>query len=149
MSELDIQTNPENRVEPLTSAPTDIPMEVRIEQYIKLRDIIKQADDAHKAKMAPARESLEKLNGIMLDHLNKIGGDSVRSKSGTVYRTTKRSASLEDPDAFMHFVTSTERFELIDRKANVKAVEDFAQENGILPPGVKMTSQQVVGVRKS
>jgi hypothetical protein len=124
-------------------------MEVRIEQYIKLRDLIKAKDDAHKAAMAPIRETLEVLNNVMLQHLNAIGGDSVRSASGTVYRTAKKSASLEDAEAFMNFVIEKERFELLDRKANAKAVEDFISENGIMPPGVKMSVTQVVGVRRS
>lgn len=155
--ELEIQTNPEDRgpseqptIEPLkTAAPQELPISVRIEQYIKLRDLIKAKDEAHKKAMAPAREALEKLNGVMLEHLNQIGGDSVKSESGTVYRTMKRSASLEDADAFMRFVVDKERFELLDRKANVNAIEDFVKENGIMPPGVKLSSTQLVGVRRS
>lgn len=130
------------------SAPT-MNIEQRVEQYIKLRDIIKQKDDEHKKAMEPAREALDKLNALMLQHLNSIGGDSVKSASGTVYRTVKQSASLEDADAFMRHVIGSEAWELLDKKANVSAVSAFVSENGVLPPGVKMTSTQVVGVRRS
>lgn len=133
-----------------TTAPApQINIEHRIEQYIQLRDIIKKLDDEHKAKMKPYRETLETLNGVMLDHLNTIGGDSVKASSGTVYRTTKKSASIEDGDAFMRHVIGSEAWELLDRKANASAVEAFVEENGVLPPGVKWSSTQVVGVRRA
>lgn len=125
------------------------PIETRIGQYVQLRDKIKAEDDAHKEKMKPYREALEKLNGVLLDHLNKIGGDSVKASTGTVYRTVKKTASLEDADSFMRHVIGSEAWELLDRKANATAVEDFVKENGVLPPGVKFNTTQVVGVRRS
>jgi len=132
----------------MTTAPTETDINIRIGQYIKLRDVIKEQDDAHKAKMQPYREALEKLNAVMLDHLIKIGGDSVSSPAGTVYRTTKRSASLEDSDSFMRHVIGSEDWDLLDKKASVAGVEAFVNEHGVLPPGVKWTSTQVVGVRR-
>ena len=129
--------------------PTQIPINTRIDQYVKLRDLIKEQDDAHKKKMEPYRNALEQLNSVMLNHLNQIGGDSVKSEAGTVYRTTKRSASLEDADQFMRHVIGGEHWELLERKANVTAVQAYVDENGVLPPGVKWTSTQVVGVRRS
>ncbi len=121
----------------------------RIEQYIKLRDLIKAQDDAHKAKMQPYKDTLEKLNGLLLTHLITVGGDSVKTQHGTVYKTTRRTASLEDADTFMRHVISTEQWELLDRKANSTAVDAYVQENGVLPPGVKQSSITQVGVRRA
>jgi hypothetical protein len=124
-------------------------IDVRIQQYLKLRTLIEEQDRAHKEKMKTYRDTLEQLNSLLLNHLNTIGGDSVKTEFGTVYKTTKRSASLEDPDQFMRHVIGSEAWELLDRKANVTAVEEYVKENGVLPPGVKMSSTQVVGVRKA
>lgn len=123
-------------------------IEARIEQYVKLRDLIKEKDDAHKAAMKPYREALEALNNIILDLLNKSGGDSIKTKSGTAFKTVKRTASLEDPERFMDFVIAKGAFELLDRKVNITAAEDFAKENGVLPPGVKVTAQAAVNIRR-
>lgn len=123
-------------------------IETRIDQYVKLRDLIKQKDDEHKEQMAPYRDLLDKLNSTLLDYLNKAGADSAATKVGTVYRTVKESASLEDADSFMRHVIGTESWELLERKANLAAVREFVTENGALPPGVKMSSIQVVGVRR-
>jgi hypothetical protein len=123
-------------------------IEERIEQYVKLRDHIKKLDDAHKESMAPFREGLEKLNAILLHHLNTIGVDSAKSGSGTVYKTNKESVSLEDPSAFMRHVIGTENWDLLERKANLTACKAFAEENVTMPPGVKFSSTAVVGVRR-
>lgn len=131
------------------AAPQQISIEKRVEQYIMLRDRIKAEDDAHKEKMAPYRQLLEQLNGVLLSHLQTVGVDSAKTGAGTVYKTTKRSASLDDADAFMRHVIGSEAWELLDRRANLAAVEAFVTENGVLPPGVKWTSSQVVGVRRS
>lgn len=121
----------------------------RIQQYVALRDKIKEEDDAHKEKMKPFRETLEMLNSLILDLLNKSGGDSIKTKFGTAYKTVKRSASLEDADKFMSYVIDKGAFDLLERKVNVTAAEQFAAENGVLPPGVKVTSTSVVGVRRA
>ena len=68
----------------------------RVEQYIRLRDEIKRREDVHKSEMKPFKDALEKLNGVLLDHLNQINGDSVKTQTGTVYRTAKKSASLPE-----------------------------------------------------
>lgn len=133
----------------MTTVTPQVNIEKRIEQYIKLRDHIKSLDDAHKATMAPFRETLEKLNAVLLNHLNTVGVDSAKSASGTVYKTMKESVSLEDPSAFMRHVIGTENWDLLERKANLTACKAFAEENVTMPPGVKFSSMQVVGVRRT
>lgn len=127
----------------------DVDIEKRVGQYVSLRDKIKELDDAHKAAMKPYRDMLDNLNGMLLSHLNDIKADSVKSGAGTVYRTVKKSASLDDPEAFMRFVIAQGQWDLLDRKANSVAVEDFIKTNNTQPPGVKFTQRMEVNVRRS
>jgi len=120
----------------------------RIEQYVKLRDKIKEMKDGFAAQLDPYAEALEQLNNLILDHLNKIGGDSVATPAGTAYRTAKKSASLADPDLFMNYVITNGAWGLLDRKANVTAVTDFIETNNAPPPGVNFTQVFVAGVRR-
>ena len=121
----------------------------RVAQYIALRDEIKKRDDGHKEAMRPLRDLLDKLNGTLLEHLNSVSGNSVRTDAGTVYRSEKKSASLADPEAFMRYVIANEEWDLMDRKANVTAVADYIAENGVQPPGVNYSTTFQVGVRRS
>lgn len=128
----------------------DIPVSIEelVNQYVRLRDKIKEAEDAHKAKLKDAKDHLEKLNNTLLERLNQLGGESVKTSSGTVYRTTKRSASIADGDTFRQFVINNEAFDLVDWKANANAVDDFIKEQTAPPPGVNFTLTYTVGVRR-
>lgn len=123
-------------------------MNVRVAQYVGLRDKIKALDDAHKEKMKPFREMLDTLGGVLLDHLKNISADSVATSSGTVYKTVKNSASIADGTAFWQYVSEHEEWDLIDKKANVSAVLDYIEQHNSPPPGVNFTSVITVGVRR-
>lgn len=121
----------------------------RVEQFVKLRDKIKEIKERHKTELQPFNATLEQLNALLLAHLNQVNGNSVATDAGTVYRTEKKSASLADAEAFMNYVIATQAWDLVDRKANVTAVEDFINSNHTPPPGVNYSSTHVVGVRRS
>jgi hypothetical protein len=106
-------------------------------------------NDEHKIKMKPFNETLEQLNSILLAHLNSLNGNSVATDAGTVYRTEKKSASLADAQAFMDFVIAHQAYDLLDRKANVTAVEEYIKGNYAPPPGVNFSSTFVAGVRRA
>lgn len=129
------------------TGPVDI--NKRVEQYVKLRDEIKRLDDEHKSKMALHRETLEQLNCALLAHLNSIGGDSVRTESGTVYKTEKKSATLADRSAFWAHIVTGGDWELMEWKASATAVAAYVEEHGTLPPGVNFSVTHVVGVRRA
>lgn len=130
----------------MTTQPIDV--DKRVGQYVALRDKIKELDDKHKEDMKPYRDMLEQLGNMLLGHLNSTNVESVRAAAGTFFKTTKKTASLEDPEAFMRFVISNQLFDMIDRKANVKAVDDYIQTHKALPPGVKFTERVEVNVRR-
>jgi hypothetical protein len=120
-----------------------------VARYVKLRDKLKEADEGHKKKTEAARAYLDQLNGKLLERLNAVGGDSVKTPHGTAYRTTRRSASIADGAVFRQYVIDNENFDLVDWRANAIAVDDFIKENGVQPPGVNFSSTYTVGVRRS
>lgn len=120
----------------------------RVDQFIKLRDKIKAIKEKHKEELAPFNEGLESLNSILLGHLNSVGADNVGTACGTVYKTAKKSASIADMDAFWTYVITQGAFDMVDKKANPTAVEEFIETNGAPPPGVNWNVVDVVGVRR-
>lgn len=121
----------------------------RVQQYIQLRDLIKQKEEAHKTELKPFKATLDKLNCVLLQHLQSINADNASIQGvGTVYRTAKCSASIADGDTFLKYVIANDAWDLLDRKANVTAVKDYIEENQTPPPGVNYSQTYVVGVRK-
>jgi hypothetical protein len=70
------------------------------------------------------------------------------TKGGTIYTSTRYTASLADPEAFMKFVIETRQFDLLDRKANSTAVKDYVGEHNVLPTGCNLTAMKTLGVRR-
>lgn len=123
-------------------------IEELVNQYITLRDKLKASDDAHKLKTKEGREYLDILNGKLLERLMEVGGEGVKTKAGTVYRSTKKSATLSDGDAFRKWVQENEAFDLVDWRANATAISDFIDEHEVPPPGVNFSTTFIVGVRR-
>jgi len=119
-----------------------------VDQYVRLRDTIKKADDEHKKKVAPAKEYMDALEGALIEKLKAIGADSVKTPHGTAYRSTKRSASIKDGDAFRKWVIGHNDYDLVDWRANANAVDDFIKSHGSTPPGVDFSTTITVGVRR-
>ncbi|GAC1424434.1 MAG: hypothetical protein NVSMB6_25380 [Burkholderiaceae bacterium] len=125
----------------------DTALDQRVREYLAIRDKLKAIDAAHDAARKIYVETLSSLSGVMLDILEKTGAEGARTSFGTVYTSSKTTASLADPDAFMRFVIANGKFDLMDRKANATAVRDYVNENKQLPPGCNLTTVKTLGVR--
>ncbi len=121
----------------------------RIEQFVAIRDRLKALDDEHEEKCRPLKELRDLLTGWMQEFLEKTGSDSIKTAHGTCYSTTRYTASLADPQAFMNFVIENSAWDLINRTANPTAVRDYVAEKGALPPGVNLNALRTVGVRRA
>ena len=119
-----------------------------VDEYIRTRDEIRDIESRHKDELRPYKQKLEELGAVLLEQLQAVGGDGVRTKSGTVYVTEKKSASLADPSLFMDYVIQNSAWDLLDRKANVTAVTDYIAEHNAAPPGVNFSAVLTVGVRR-
>ena len=142
-------TDPKPPADPFANMAIPTNVDALVQQYVRLRDKIKEADDAHKVKTGPAKAHLERLNGALLSQLHAAGAESVKTAHGTAYQTTKRSASIADGQAFRGYVIENRAWDMADWKANAPAVEAYLQEHQDLPPGVNLSSVVVVGVRRS
>lgn len=128
---------------------TAIDIDKRVEQYIRLRDKIQEIEEKHSEELKPYKEAKEQLESMFLDHLNNTGADKIGSKSGTVYRSEKKSASIKDKSAFWAYVVTQGLFDLLDYKANPTQVAEHIKNHGSPPPGVNFTTRHTVNVRRA
>lgn len=128
--------------------PTDV-IARRVAQYVQIRDKLKVMDEEHEKKREKLVLVQSLLSGYMEKFLEQIGATNIKTPYGTCHRTTRYTSSLADADAFMNFVTSTGKFDLLDRRANSTAVKEYVQEHGVLPPGVNLTALRSIGVRRA
>lgn len=137
------------------TAPAEIELksddlELQISQFIWVRDQLAKIDkqwEDEREEMVLHKSRLEgKIHKFLLDH--NITG-SVKTKAGTAYTSTKYTASLADPKAFMDYVVNTGQFDLLERRASVTAVKQFIEDNnGQLPAGCNLSSHTSLRVRR-
>ena len=123
-------------------------MEKRTRQFVQIRDEIKRLDKEHADKVKPLKELKDILEGRIDAFMTANNLENLKTAAGTCYKSSRSSASLADPQAFMDYVTTHQAFDLLDRRANVSAVKAFVKANKTLPPGCNLSTIQTIGVRR-
>lgn len=124
-------------------------MEELVEKYIQLRDAKAKATASFKEKIAPLDATISKIEGVLLQQFNEHGMESVRTKAGTAYKSTRTSASVADWDHVLEFILKNELYNMLEHRVSKQAVEQFKEENDDLPPGINWREEVVVNVRRS
>ena len=125
-------------------------LELQISNFIWVRDQLAKIDkkwEDERAEFVTMKSKLEgRIQTFLSDH--NITG-SVKTKAGTAYMSTKYTASLADPKAFMDYVVNSGEFDLLERRASVTAVKQFIEDhNGQQPAGCNLSSHKSLRVRR-
>lgn len=120
-----------------------------VEKYITIRDTKAQIVADQKVAMDRINNALKRIEERLLDEMNKLGTESMRTTAGTCYRTITTSAKVEDREAFIAFVRDNNAWEFLDSRANKTAVSEFLDEHKELPPGVSVARVATVNIRRS
>jgi len=127
----------------------DLSPEQMVSNYIRLRDHKAEADAEFKKSMTRVNDGMKKLESLMLKHLNDTGGTSLACKgTGTCYINTKYTATVSERETFLNHVVENNLWEALDVKANKKYIREAAADGTVIP-GVKLSSIQIVGVRRA
>ena len=119
-------------------------------KYVQLRDQKAKIKAEYDAKVAAVDNVLDKIEAVLLKTFEDTGMESVKTEFGTAYKSVRTSASVADWDAFFAHVRENGAFELIERRCNKTAVEQFkAANDGQLPPGLNWREERVVNIRRS
>lgn len=118
--------------------------------FIALRDRRAKRKAAYQDEDEGDRTKQDKIEAEVLRRFNERGIDNVSARGvGTAYKSTRSSATIGDWDAFLDHVQTNEAWELLERRANKSAVEQFKDANEDLPPGINWSETQTVNFRRS
>ncbi len=105
-------------------------------------------NEANKS-VKPYDDAMKILEGWLQGQLNASGADSIKTPSGTAYRSTITTTKVVNKDMFTDFVGNG-HWELAIvgcSKADVKAFMD--ENQGQPPPGVEVGAIYKINVRRS
>ena len=117
--------------------------------FIGLRDRRAQRKAAYDEDDASDKDKQNKIEVEFLRRFQDRGIDNVSARDvGTAYRSTRASATVADWESVLDYVQENEAWELLERRVNKTAVEQFKSVEGDLPPGVNWAETQVVNFRR-
>ncbi len=118
-------------------------------KYIELRDKKAQFKADYDSKVAKLDENLEKIEAVLLKTFDQTGMESVKTEFGTAYTSTRTTASVADPDAFMTYCKANDAWHLLEKRVSKIAVEQYKAEHDDVPPGVSYRAERTVNIRRS
>jgi hypothetical protein len=120
-----------------------------VDNYIKLRDRKRELEAAAKEQVAPFIKLMGEIETQLLAYMQQTGVDSVATPGGTAYQSTVPRATIKDGAAFREWVINNDEFDLVDWKANPRAVQEYiANSRGQTPPGVNASTFTTVRFRR-
>lgn len=120
-----------------------------IAAYIKLRQQradLKKAYDDEDGKLI---KKMDRLNAWLLQQMQATGSTQLGSEHGTAYQQTVMKGNCSDWPTFWNWLAENGRFDMMEKRLAVKAVQEYYQETGSLPPGISVNPELRVNVRKS
>lgn len=95
------------------------------------------------------KEKQEKVKGAMLEYLKENELESVKTTTGTFYRSVRDKYWTNDWESMYKFVLENEVPEFFTKSLNQSNVKQFLEENpDKFPAGLSINSEYVLSVRK-
>lgn len=114
--------------------------------YVKVRT----KRDRLKREMEHESKKMEEIGLIGIKALQKEQGKSFNSGTFVCYTSDLRTASVKDKEAFRNWLKETGLWELLEDRASVTEVENYANTHkGAMPPGVEFNVKTRFNVHKA
>lgn len=126
----------------------DMDADKAIETYVKTRDKVDKIKKEQVDQLRPYYDLLEKLEGWLQGKMTELNLTSLKGASGTAFTKTTTSAKVADWENTLAAIVRDGRYELLEQRVSKKAVEEYVEAFGEPPPGVLITRETVVQVRR-
>jgi hypothetical protein len=112
-----------------------------IDRYVKLRDQ-RKADDETFAEFRKEKYDMpmNEIEMTLLDILNQMGSDSIKTKQGTAYKKQSVSITTADGAEWRRHIIGLEAWDLVTFTPAKTAINDLIAAGGDLPPGLNRTT---------
>ena len=131
----------------MSNDPNDLDRLVKV--FIRIRDQKAELARDFRAQEEALDAKLSLLEKEFNKHCEEHGVESVKTKSGTFYRSTRSKFWTSDWDAMNRFMLEHECVDLLEKRIHQGNMRQFLDENPeILPPGLNCDTEYKVTVRR-
>lgn len=119
-----------------------------IAAYVKLRDKKHAAQATFNKYVSELDAKMDRLEAWLLENMDKMGASQFKADAGVAYVQVKTKASCSDWPLLWNHLKENGRFDLLEKRLSSKTVGQYLEETGELPPGVNVSRERSVVVRK-
>mgnify|MGYP007004532569 CR=1 FL=1 len=120
-----------------------------VSTYVKIRDKKNELATQFYEQEEELIRKLDVLKGALLEHCQANGVESVRTTSGTFYRSVKNKYWTSDWESMAKFILENNAVDLLEKRIHQGNMKQFLEENrDLLPPGLNVDSEYTVTVRR-
>ena len=117
--------------------------------YVKIRDKKAELATEFTAREKELNAKLDTLKAALLEHCKATGTESVKTASGTFWRTQRKRFWTSDWAAMNRFIVENEAVDLLEKRIHQGNMKEFLEENpDVLPPGLNADSEYSITVRR-
>ena len=128
----------------------ELPIEKLTRVYIKMRDKKEELSRELEEKIGELEADMKRVKLAILDHMKELNAESLRTNSGTVFRTVRTTYSTNDWDSMNKFILEHGLPDLLEKRIHQTNMKAFLEENpDELPPGLNANMEYSVTIRRS
>ena len=117
--------------------------------FIKIRDKKNQIAAKAREEEQALNEKLKVIEGALLDHCKDNSIESVRTESGTFYRSLRQKYWTSDWESMNKFILENEVPELLEKRIHQGNIKQVLEDHpALLPAGLNCESEYTVTVRR-
>ncbi len=94
-------------------------------------------------------EKAQEVKGKLMETLDELGVENIKTEAGTVYFTHPENYSVSDPESFVAWVVDRGAYEILPKTLARKEAVRAACGEGEVPEGVEVTRIRNLNVRKA
>lgn len=119
-----------------------------VETHFKIKAKLAAMEADYKLAIAKYEEARDKVKGQIVDALDEMGVENVKTTAGTPYFTHPESYKVSDMETFVSWVVERSAYEILPATLARKDAVRAACEEGV-PPGVEVTTIRQLNIRKA
>lgn len=126
-----------------------INVETVIQAFLKLREQRSQLKKAYDDEDALLKGKMDKLETWLMSQMQATGAKQLGSTAGTAYQQTVMKGNCSDWPTFWDWLAENKRFDMMEKRISIKSIQEYYQETNDMPPGINVSPELRVVIRKS
>lgn len=128
----------------------ELPIEKLTRVYIKMRDKKEELSRELEEKIGELESDMKRVKTAILEHMKELNAESLRTTSGTVYRTVRTTYSTNDWESMNKFILEHGVPELLEKRLHQTNMKAYLEEHpDELPPGLNANMEYSVTIKRS